>query len=420
MKEKREIVGQWWLPSTADQPWVGSLVLEPSKGPRLRVTVPKAYFSLSKEETPPILHGRNECGIPNTLLFPGRPRSQGAAALSQLDFSVGYAVLGVEFPNRESFLVHSLAIKMQHLYEWGGITGFTNEHQNPFESIHVHYKQPDEQSFVINSDLSLELQSPFSFKNNLSEKNLRESLSIWFNSNQGLAFSKCQELIDALRSMLHFAILSPVYPLQINARIKDYGHTFENKFIAHDIEIWSSIIREPVESEFFPDRWVFQFKDVQSDFGIFFSKWMDLAQKYREPLECYFTTIYHPLPHSVEHLCLTQAFEAYHGIKFGSHKQQDFKGKVQELTETYKEHLNGLVDDAEEFATTVTHNRNHYTHYNPKWKQEGRVVEGAKLYRLNEKLRLIFQMCVLSDMGISAQRFVRLRRQLADHIVEYV
>ncbi|MGO9586377.1 MAG: hypothetical protein ACLP2Y_09295 [Limisphaerales bacterium] len=48
----------------------------------------------------------------------------------------------------------------------------------------------------------------------------------------------------------------------------------------------------------------------------------------------------------------------------------------------------------------------------------GRVVKGAKLIRLNEKLKLIFQMCVLTEMGIPAERFPRLQRQLADDIIE--
>jgi hypothetical protein len=46
------------------------------------------------------------------------------------------------------------------------------------------------------------------------------------------------------------------------------------------------------------------------------------------------------------------------------------------------------------------------------------AVEG-KLIQLNEKLTLIFQMCVLTEMGIPAERFIRLRRQLATVIIDY-
>jgi hypothetical protein len=34
-------------------------------------------------------------------------------------------------------------------------------------------------------------------------------------------------------------------------------------------------------------------------------------------------------------------------------------------------------------------------------------------------LRLLFQMCVLTDLGIPSDRFPRLRRQLASEIIDY-
>jgi hypothetical protein len=228
-------------------------------------------------------------------------------------------------------------------------------------------------------------------------------------------------LINAFRHLLHFAILKPVFPLQITAENDGYGDTLDGHFFPNEIELRGALIKEPVESEpsWISERWMFQFKDVQQDFGKFMAKWLDYVNTFDEALGCYFTTVYHRLTHEVEHLCLTQAFEAYHGTKFASHKEHAFEDKVRELAELNKPSLRGLVDDVADFATTVVHNRNYYTHHNPKWKQDGRVVSGAKLYRLNEKLRLIFQMCVLADMGIPADRFARLRRQLASQIIEY-
>jgi hypothetical protein len=47
------------------------------------------------------------------------------------------------------------------------------------------------------------------------------------------------------------------------------------------------------------------------------------------------------------------------------------------------------------------------------------VAEKADLWRMNEKLKLLFQMCVLTDLGIPADRFSRLRRQLATEFIDY-
>jgi hypothetical protein len=47
------------------------------------------------------------------------------------------------------------------------------------------------------------------------------------------------------------------------------------------------------------------------------------------------------------------------------------------------------------------------------------VAKKAALIRLNEKLELLFQMCVLADIGIPADRLPNLRRQLATEIVDF-
>jgi hypothetical protein len=174
-----------------------------------------------------------------------------------------------------------------------------------------------------------------------------------------------------------------------------------------------------VKSDLLGDDWIFKFEDVQNEFGKFMAMWLEYLKKFDDALDCYFATVYHRPPHSIEHLSLTQALEAYHSIKFESHKDRTFADKIQELVEANKTSLIGLIDDAKDFATTVLHNRNYYTHYNPQWKIDGRIVSGGKLHQLNEKLRLVFQMCVLKDIGISPDRFGRLRRQLAISIIDF-
>ena len=81
--------------------------------------------------------------------------------------------------------------------------------------------------------------------------------------------------------------------------------------------------------------------------------------------------------------------------------------------------LKGLVDDIPDFAKSVLCTRNYYTHHAPKWLDTGKVAKRTDLIRLNEKLRLLFQMCVLTDLKIPSDRFLRLRRQLATDVINY-
>lgn len=411
---EREILGQWWQAATPNEKWLGTLTLKANKSPRLHVTVPKGFFNLPKWQDSPVLHGEDKHGEPVTLLFPGPPSTRGSTALSEMVFTPGYAVLGIQLPTPEDFKIHALTLGIQHLHEWCGISGLVDE-PSTINNFHVRYNRPPDQSFVINADLTLEIRACSFGHHGFNERLIREDTCIGIQSQAGLNITQCKEILTAIRHLLHFAVLKPVYPLWIKAEKNGHGYTANGRFISHEIELWSSIIRERVESEFQPERWVFRFSDVQPRFALFFADWLKFCAAFDEAIKCYSTTVYHRLPDSVEHLCLTQALEAYHGNKFGKHS---FIDRIRALCQQFLPHLTGLIPDAAGFAEQVRDNRNYYTHHDPAIKHRGRVLSGANLLRLNEKLRLLFQMCVLSEMGIPPDRFQRLRRQLATYIID--
>jgi len=92
---------------------------------------------------------------------------------------------------------------------------------------------------------------------------------------------------------------------------------------------------------------------------------------------------------------------------------------IEDLAQLHANELKGLISNAEEFSKVVRDNRHYCTHHNPGDLKAGHIVRGGELLRLNEKLKLLFQMCMLAEMGIPRERFTRLQRQLASVIVEY-
>src|SRR5437899_12994817 len=118
MNEKREILGQWWLPTQLDEKWIGVLTLEPQKSPRLKVTVPKGFFDLVGGKAPPVIHGQDDHGKPITLLFPGWPQTSGGMTMSQMTFTAGFAILGIELAGPADFVVNTLTLRAQLLYDF--------------------------------------------------------------------------------------------------------------------------------------------------------------------------------------------------------------------------------------------------------------------------------------------------------------
>jgi len=420
MSEKRDIAGLWWLSSKPDERWTGTLTLKPDKGPKLTVDVQKSAFaSITKKlAAAPTIHGHDQNGSLITLLQPSWPRTQGGSTLSKTTYSAHWALLGIQLHNQDDFKANEVTFRIQHLLNWVGLTGFLKTETNSANGWSIHFKLPKDESFAINDDLSVKFCPGYSFNDGLHTKKLEEEIGVTFVSKSGIDLLMLKKLLHAFRSLLHFATLKKVYPLEIKAKKDGHGYMANETFHPKVIELWNSIIKEDVESDSSPDKWIFRFSDVRSRFTDYFHSWLKFNENFEEAINCYFTTVYHLPPSEVEHLCITQALEAYHGIKYASHEQRNFCGKIQELANTYKDHLKGLVDNVAEFAEAVRDNRNYYTHHNPEDLKAGRVVKGAKLIRLNEKLKLIFQMCTLTEMGISAERFPRLRRQLADDIIE--
>lgn len=419
MTEKREIKGFWWTPDKPEYRVFGILTLELGEGAQLVTFAEGGFTAEAFDPNNQVIHGQDEHAKPVTLLFVMPPRPTISGGLMQRSFHVGYVVFGIALPDSSSFIAHELQLWIQHFHGWAGTTGFVDDSELKEETT-IRYRHPDEVYYRISDDLEVGIGVSMHAQHGLWDRGIKENAWISFRSKAGFSFHRSFKLLDAVRLLLHFAILKPVYPVEISVEKEGHGYSLGDRWIKQTISLWGSILREPKsEYPFDAARWVFQLKDFGNAFSTRFTDWLDYVERYHEALGCYSSTIYHSLTHELTHLSLTQALDAYHGQKHQSHKNQDFKAKIQELATPHTTSLAGLVDDVPAFVEQVQATRNFYTHHNPKWKATGKVAEKADLYRLNEKLRLLFQMCVLTDIKIPADRFSRLRHQLATHIIDF-
>ncbi len=407
MSERRDIPGLWWLPSNPERQWTGKLRLAPKKSPRLSFTVPEGLYG-NLPVIPELLHGCDEHGKPITLLHTSRNSQSMSGATARFKCSAGYALLGIHIAKPEEFKAHKLTLRVQYLFDWLNRTGFKRQETVKYESK-IQHVLPDDLTFEVNPELKLKIASSSHYHFSHRLQSVKEDMAITFESASGFYISDCHELVSAVRHLLHFSILREVYPISLICNVDGVGM----------IEFISGSNRTEAPDEQSSDRWIFQFADVEKDFGMFFQKWLSFLKQFDEAVGCYFTTVYHSLPPAIEHLCLTQALEAYHGIKNQSLNHQDFVGKIQRLTETHRAAFSNVFPAAAEFAAIVRDNRNYYTHHNPKWLKDGRVVSRGDLYRLNVKLRILMQACILAELGLSAHSVSRLSRQLAFHVTEY-
>jgi hypothetical protein len=420
MTKKREIKGFWWSPSNPETRWFGVLTFEKGDGPTLEICTERRSLLEDIRPLGRVIHGQDEHCKPVTLLFVGSSGDAISGALVTRTFDAGYALLGIALPDAANFVAHTLRFQTQHLYGWLGITGFDKSQPNTFKDHVIRHHRPEDQCFTISPDLELALHSTVETGADFQERKIKENAAVSFRSKSDLSLNRCFELVNAIRLLVHLASLKRIFPVWMTASQNGHGNQVGDRSIDQDIEIWSSVLREPKSEIPISDSWVFQFSDVAGNFTEFMRRWLDYTERFEEALKCYSCTVYHRLPDALHHLNLTQALEAYHGVRFASHHKQEFKAKIEELADLHAGSLSGLVDSPADFAERVLRTRNYYTHHNPKWLETGKVAKKAELWRVNEKLKLLFQICVLTDNGIPADRFSRLRRQIATEVIDYV
>lgn len=418
MSAKREIRSYWWEPDQPDIRWPGDLTLQHGCLPALQVSVERTNLCDDLHPMGRVLQGIDADGRPITLLFVTSSGDSVRAAAVTRSFHAGYALIGIALSDAASLVVNEFYVKLQQLHGWLGISGFRNEGWVAGEFA-IHYRQPKQLVFKIKPDLEISVGTGCRSNRSSKKQSLEEEAYVSFRSKAGLSLNQCRRFLSSFRMLLNLASTEPVYPTRLIGFKNDHGLRINGQWIREEIEIWTPILREPESEHRLPGRWVFRFEDVRARFAAFVRKWLWYTVKFSEALGCYFATVFHELPPTLVHLSITQALEAYHGVKFQSHKQRGLQGKLTKLLMLHSGSLNGIVNDVKEFAKQAAETRHYYAHHNPEDLARGRVSSGAELLQLNERLKLLFQVCVLTDLGIPSDRFNRLREQLATEIVEF-
>jgi hypothetical protein len=416
----RTIEGIWWLPEKPEERWVGLLRIEEGIAPTLSLTIPKdrLFVTLETRARPNAIFGYEASGTPFSLFHPSQIQMHSANALTKVTYSIGHVARGLEIADQNEVKTSNLVLRLQYLYEWAGQTGFIPNRETGSDLV-IRHRLPEKMTFRIDDDLEIQITHSCGLSHSFQHREISEDTEIRFISKNGLSLAERRHLRSAVRGLLHFASLRKVYPIEERGTLLPQNDTSPGDTNCISVDFYSSLLRRPIEEHISDHEWIFRLSDLQHEFGHFFANWSSLLDRYEEALSSYFSTIYHALPPVLAHLSLTQALEGFHGVKFQSHKTQDFQEKIKSLTGMFTPFLGGLIPSITDFADVVRDNRNFYTHHNPKWLTANRVVRDSDLFRLNEKLKLVFQMCVLTELGIPADRFSRLRLQLADAVIDY-
>lgn len=418
-KRKEKFLGYWWQPENPDQQWLGKARWKTSRSPRLTL-----HYKSRDAVSPPSGNIESLLGLDRnrtafSLLRVGQHLGSTAGLLSRKVYGGGHLLKGIHVARLEDMRINKVNVWLQYLGAWLGEEGFSDAMQD--QTSRIEYRRPEDRSYQISPNVTLKLCHSSRSSTQSRQRHLTYDIFFSVEKKKPVNFNRAFRWINDLRFLLHFARLKRVKPTKIT--FEDFGFRSDlgRKSYPKEAELFSGAIGEPKKDPLFFD-FVFTFNDVKDRFAEFCGKWFRFNVEQREAIGCYMTTVYVSLTDEVRLVCLTQALEAFHQIRFRPVAKSEnayFINRIKELCRRHDQRMVALVGEIDAFSTAVRDSRHYYTHHDPSIRQKGNVLSGSKLTLLTYHLQYLFRLCVLAEFGLDDDPHSMLRRQVPSRITEF-
>jgi hypothetical protein len=418
--------GEWWIPSNPEKRISGKLTFNQDNGAILELVEP---FS----EPYKTIFGKNQFGIQMTLLecFPLSLNMPGSSykILGQ------FFLFGAHFENKQDALFDSFYCQISHLNDWILKSGLKIENEFS-KNIVIKFDCPDTISIMISPDLKMdiEFQPLFSTNRNDSEIKLKQVTQISFHPTAKINLDEYLNLMHHFRNFLCLITQETVFPQKISGIVKNAPMPLVNIFYRLDA---TTNVRTNVYNP------LIEFKDIESVFEICLQNWYRKYHDLEPVFTLYSGTHYGRFVYlNLRFLCLVQALEAYHRrfilereLPQKEHNERitsildsapsihvdwlkeklEFSNEpslLKQLNDIYKKFAKEpmyLFLGDEVFTKKVKDTRHYLTHYDKKLKKK--AAHGNELYNITEKVKILVELCLLREMGLSMEEISKFTRQ---------
>ncbi len=424
MLDEKTDSGEWWLPSNPDERIKGKLTFNQSSG---------AILELDKPFTKPFktIYGLSPWGREITLLD-CIPLS---INLPSLPYKIlaHFTFLGAHFKNSEDAIFNSFHCQISNLFEWIGNSGVKTEGEFT-NNILIRYDNPEPISISINPELKIEIifQSSFSSRYGNREIQLKQIAQISFHPKENKNIDEYINWMHHFRNFLCLVTQESIFPQKIIGLREDAPTSMID--ILYKLDTPSN-----TESNIYNS--LFTYNDIENKFETYLQNWYRIYDDLEPVFTLYFGTHYGQFVYlNLRFLCLVQAIEAYHRrlisneeLPKDKHKERinsifttaplEYKKWLQnKLTYSNEPSLRSrlkyicemlselyLITDKKDFINKVINTRNYMTHYDLDLKDKS--VDGKELFIITEKLKMIVEICILKEIGLSLEEIYNLTRQ---------
>ena len=440
MIKKFEYEGIWWLPTEPEKQISGTLKFDPTQGAVLDlIGAFKEVKDFNNLSEPKIILGISSNGKKITLYRCLETKSSlSAPGLHISSFYIDKIFVGVHFQKVEDIRFKNLSIHYSHLDEWANISGFNIQFK---EGIRIDYKQPKSIQATINDDLKIFIDISVTYPLMSvvqKEATIEQETYVRVEPSEEKIFEEYLRIMYHIQNFLSIGITEPVHPLIIKGKTEANKTQIEKNEYYPPVDIFYALpYTLDISKTIPPFDMLFTFSDIHDQFEQFLKKWLEKVDLLEPVYNLYFGTLYNPHMYVEQHfLSLTEALEIFHrrtsldGGKYLSdddyknifqvlveaipdsvvkdHKQSlknklkyghefSLRKRLKELFEKHDEIFKKFVKDKDRFINTVKDSRNYLIHYDPDLK--GKAATGEELYRLTIKLKILLEICLLTEIG---------------------
>ena len=441
MIEKFEYKGYWWLPNRPQTKISGTLTFNPDEGAILDLEGSlKDIGDLNRLLRPEVILGASLDGKNITLLNCVETKTNlHVPGYLTMSFFAVVVLVGAHFQRADIIKFKKLSIHYSYLDEWVNISGF-NIQQRSQTQTQVEYKLPKPIQVTGGEDYKIFINfraKPYFAEPKKVSIEQRAFINIEFSEEK--SFDEYLSLMDHIRNFLSLGVTEPVYPLAIEGITELNKEVIKDKVYYPPVKIFAEQPDIPTTLRILhPSNMLFTFNDISDKFGMLLKNWFKKADLLEPVYSLYFGTLYNPRMYP-EHrfLSLIHAIESFHQrvhggkylsddddygrirdvlvnaipndvmrdfresltnkIKYGN--EYSLGKRLKEIFVKYQENLK-FIENKDIFIRKIVDTRNYLTHYDKELREQS--ASGEALYHLTQKLKMVMEICLLSELGFSS------------------
>jgi hypothetical protein len=431
-----ESQGYWWLPETPDEQIAGILRYDPDGAELELLGLPKGYQQLFQIHEVEIFLGLDtegreitlhDCGGSSSFQSPGVPRSS---------YHANLVLIGGHFEHSADLHFHTILARFSNLDVWAGKPTVKSELTgNRFQ---ITYEPPPDVLLLEDPRLRVSLHwrraGPVGL-GTLREASIRQEAWFKIEYPEEQPIRVCQKDLGRIQNFLSLACMSPCLGKKTLGRTGQHYIDVGTKRHDIDIEIhplYSTPKGRELDS---PTEMLFALSDIECHGQKILQSWFERSAVLEPVHSLYFGTLYRSAlyPHH-RFLSLVQAAESFHRVAAEKdaagrqrHKERVqevlasapdvhrdwlaaelqfskvplFRERMQDLVDRFVDLASGCFGDPGQFVTDLKNTRNYFTHFGQELKPK--AADGTRLLILTERLRLLLEMCFVTDLGFAGQ-----------------